>query len=75
MVVNAKGQIVIPRELREKYGIYPGVVVEFEEDKGKIVLVKKGLQEKFRKLAGKYKFDFPEGVSSTDEYIDRVRGK
>jgi AbrB family looped-hinge helix DNA binding protein len=49
MVVNTKGQIVIPKEIREKFGIYPGQMVQFKEDKGKIVLIKTGIKEKFKR--------------------------
>jgi len=36
---SAKGQIVIPSALREKYGIKKGTRVEFLEEGGKIVLL------------------------------------
>ena len=74
MVVNIKGQIVIPRRLRVKFGIYPGQDVEFEEQNGKLLLVKKGLSDHFRKMAKKYKFQFPQGVKTTRAFLQEVRG-
>ena len=75
MIVNVKGQIVIPKDVREKFGIYPGQRVEFEEDRGKVVLVKKGLLDQFQKKAGKYKFDFPKGIKSTQDFMEKARGR
>lgn len=74
MVINAKGQIVIPQKLREKYGIAPGAEVEFEEIQGKLILIKKGVREQFHKKAKKYRFDFPAGIKSTKEFLQRARG-
>lgn len=75
MVVNTKGQIVIPKEIRDKFGIQPGQIVEFQEIDGKVVLVKKGVREQFKALAKKYKFCFPKGMTSTNDFINEVRGR
>jgi AbrB family looped-hinge helix DNA binding protein len=74
MVINAKSQIVIPKNIRDKFGIRPGQEVEFQEQQGKIVLVKKGVKEKFRSLAGKYRFQMPKGIKTTGEFLREVRG-
>ena len=37
--LTAKGQIVIPAEIRARYGLTPGTQVEFEDDAGVIRLV------------------------------------
>jgi AbrB family looped-hinge helix DNA binding protein len=72
--VNAKGQIVIPAELRGKWGIKPGDEVEFRPERGRLVLVKTG-PSKIRKWAGKYAFEFPSGVRTSDEFVERLRGR
>jgi antitoxin PrlF len=36
--VGAKGQVVIPKDLRERAGLRPGVDVEFELHKGRVTL-------------------------------------
>ena len=36
-IVNKKGQIVIPKSLREKYGIKPGTKVGFIEKDGELI--------------------------------------
>ena len=42
---SAKGQIVIPSALREKYGIKKGTRVEFLEEGGKIVLLPRTVEQ------------------------------
>lgn len=42
---SAKGQIVIPSALREKYGIKKGTRVEFREEGGRIVLLPQTMEE------------------------------
>lgn len=37
--LTAKGQVVIPVEIRERYGLVPGTRVEFVDDGGTIRLV------------------------------------
>ena len=58
MFVTIKGQVTIPLEIREKYGIHPHSEVEFIEENGKIYIRKiknsgkrKNRFEKFRGIA------------------------
>lgn len=56
MKVTGKGQVTLPKRLREKYGISSATEVEFLERDGEIVLVKKaavGSLGRFRGLAGR----------------------
>ena len=39
MRVTSKGQVTIPKDVREKLGIEPGTDVGFREEDGRIVLV------------------------------------
>ena len=39
MKTSAKGQVVIPADLRHKYGIEPGTKVEILDGEGKIVIL------------------------------------
>jgi AbrB family looped-hinge helix DNA binding protein len=54
--VTRKGQVTIPKRVREYLGIEPGSVVDFEvADDGRIVLVKQGAPpgpSRFEKLRG-----------------------
>lgn len=38
--VGSKGQVVIPKELRERAGLHPGTEVDFEIDGDRITLVR-----------------------------------
>ena len=37
-VISSKGQIVIPAELRKRYGFGAGTTVVFQEERGRLVL-------------------------------------
>jgi AbrB family looped-hinge helix DNA binding protein len=74
MTINTKGQIVIPKAIRDRFGIRPGQEVEFREDKGRLVLVKTGVKDKFKALAKKYKYQWPDGVRNTAQLLKALRG-
>jgi antitoxin PrlF len=40
--VAERGQVTIPKRLRERLGVKPGTVLEFSEDHGKLIAVKAG---------------------------------
>ena len=40
MRVTTKGQVTIPRDIREKLGIIPETNIDFEEDNGRFYIVK-----------------------------------
>lgn len=42
MKVGERGQITIPKELRERFGIRPSSEVEVVEKEGRLVILKKG---------------------------------
>lgn len=69
--VSEKGQVTIPKRIRERLGIVPGEVLEFEEGpEGRLVA---------RKVGGRDPVDDAYGVlgveGGTDELIDRLRGE
>ena len=66
--VTSKGQITIPKEVREKLGIRPGEDLGFEEKKG-VFYIKKSL---FDKWVGR--LETKKG-RKTDAIIDELRGK
>jgi AbrB family looped-hinge helix DNA binding protein len=74
MVINTKGQVVVPKNIRDRFGIRPGQEVEFREEHGKIVLVKTGLKAKFKSLAGKYRYQMPPGVKNAKQLLEELRG-
>ena len=55
MRVTTKGQVTIPRNIREKLGIIPETEIDFQEDNGRFYIVKTTQPKvtyKFKKLRG-----------------------
>ena len=40
--VAERGQVTIPKRLRERLGVKPGTVLEFSEEQGKLIAIKAG---------------------------------
>ena len=70
-VVSEKGQITIPKAVRQQLGIKPGTVLEVETVGGKIVATKSERVDPLSRWRGRGRL--PGGVS-VDEYLKRVRG-
>ena len=68
-IVSEKGQVTIPKRLRDQLGIRPGQVLDFDEDRGKLVAVKLDEIDPIDALLGA----FPSEMS-TDEFMDLIRG-
>lgn len=55
MRVTTKGQVTIPRNIRERLGIIPETDIDFQEDNGRFYIVKTTkpkVTQKFKKLRG-----------------------
>lgn len=39
--IGSKGQVVIPKELRERAGLHPGALVDFEIEGDRVTLVRR----------------------------------
>jgi antitoxin PrlF len=68
--VSEKGQVVIPKPLRDKMGIGSGTVLDFSVHQGKLVAVKKTDEGPFTKWRGTGKL--PVG-RTPDEYLKAIR--
>ena len=72
MRVTSKGQVTIPKDIREKLGIRPNTEVEFVEE-GRKVYIKKGGKP------GKNPFSELRGIATvkmtTDEILALTRGE
>jgi AbrB family looped-hinge helix DNA binding protein len=53
-VISSKGQVVIPAELREEYGLDKGTRAVWTEDKGRLVLTPLTMQ-RIREIRGSLK--------------------
>ncbi len=69
-VLSKKGQITIPKPVREKLGLLPGAVLEFQALNGKLVASKKVAHDVVTKWRGKG--NLPKGLS-VDAYLRRTR--
>ena len=68
-VVAERGQVTIPKTLREKLGIKSGTVLDFEIQNGTLIAVKADLRNPVDKLYGCL------GKLNTDKIIEELRGK
>lgn len=74
--MGERGQVTIPKEIREKFGLGPEAEVEFSVVHGSIVLKKTPKKLDLRKWKGRCKKSFAElGYTSVDRFIDDVRGR
>lgn len=78
MRVTSKGQVTIPKTVRDRLGIKPGSDVEFVEGKDGIKLVstkKKTFDaEAFKRTLDRLEGSLDPGGMSTDEYMLWLRG-
>lgn len=69
--VTSKGQVTIPKEIREKLGVHPGEDVGFEERDNLLIISKVVTKSPFDKWVGKLKH--LEGKRS-DNLVKEARG-
>lgn len=67
-VVAERGQVTIPKAIRDKLGIRPGMVMEFSIEEGRLV-ARKQADDRVSEVTG----CLPTG--STNEVIARLRGE
>jgi len=67
--VSEKGQVTIPKALRDRLGIAPGQILDFEADDGRLVATKRQQRDPFTEAFGI--LDLP---ASTDQLMDELRG-
>ena len=68
--VSQKGQVTIPKPLRDKLGISPGMVLDFFTDNGQLIARKKLERDPFSAWIGKGKLPVGRNV---DEYLRIIR--
>lgn len=69
-IVSEKGQVTIPKPLRERLGIRPGQILDFSEEQGRLVVTKVTPQDPVDSLYGILTLGRP-----TDDAITTMRGK
>ena len=72
--VSEKGQVTIPKKLREALGLRAGDVLEFHEEEGRLVAVKRTPMDAIDAAVGSLAAldAFPEW--DVDTFIDEIRG-
>lgn len=70
-VVSEKGQVTIPKAVRDRLGLRPGTVLEFRAEAGRLIATKSVAADVFKKWRGSGRL--PGGVS-VDEHMKRARG-
>ena len=70
-IVSEKGQITIPKPVRDRLGITAGTILDVESIEGKIVAVKIQTQDVYSKWRGKGSLP---GGGTVDDYLTRIRG-
>lgn len=68
-IVSEKGQVTIPKRLRDRLGIGPGVVLEFREEAGTLVASKVSGEDAVASVYGILDVGRP-----VDELVDELRG-
>ena len=69
--VTSKGQVTIPKKVRERLGVHPGENVGFEEKEGVVVITKAVTKSPFDKWMGR--LAKLEGQKS-DDLVKELRG-
>jgi AbrB family looped-hinge helix DNA binding protein len=76
MRVGERGQVTIPREIRDQFSLGPRTEVEFSVVHGSIVLKKAPKKLNLQRWKGRCKDSFAElGYTSVDRFIDDARGR
>lgn len=70
--VTSKGQVTLPKEIRDALGIGPGSEVEFELAEEKVILRKRVPVESVERWKGYLRGKLPGGA--VDETMDLLRG-
>ena len=70
VIVSRKGQVTIPKPLRDRLGIRPGQVLEVREEGGRLVATKESAEDGVGRVYGILKVR-----RRTDRLMDSLRGK
>jgi AbrB family looped-hinge helix DNA binding protein len=69
-ILSEKGQITIPKEIRDELGLIPGTVLDFIALRGKLIATKAMREDVTNKWRGRGKI--PRGLS-VDAYLRKIR--
>jgi len=69
-ILSEKGQVTIPKTLRDRLGLRPGQVLQFHEERGRLVAVKQTRRDPVDEVYGILKLG-----RSSNQAIRALRGK
>ena len=73
MRISERGQVTIPKRLRDRFGMHKGVEVEITPTQhGLLIQKRSAAQHPVEKISGI--LDGVEGVADVDRYIEEMRG-
>ncbi|MBX7229575.1 MAG: AbrB/MazE/SpoVT family DNA-binding domain-containing protein [Burkholderiaceae bacterium] len=72
VTVAERGQITLPKQVRDALGLSKGSTLKVELEEGRIIL-RKDVGEALRKVRGRFKLI--DGLTSTDQAMQLVRGR
>jgi len=76
MKIGERGQVTIPKDIREQFGLGPETEVEFQVVRGSIMLKKAPRKLNLAKWKGRCRESFAKlGYSSVDKFVEDVRGR
>jgi len=76
MKIGRRGQVTIPKDLRERFGLKPETEVEFQVINNCLLLRKKPGKLNLAQWKGRCRKSFKElGYAQVDEFIEDVRGR
>ncbi|HEV2233843.1 MAG TPA: AbrB/MazE/SpoVT family DNA-binding domain-containing protein [Terriglobia bacterium] len=76
MKIGERGQVTIPREIRDRFGLKPETDVQFRVVKDLLILQKAPAKLKLDKWKGRCRKAFARlGYKSADEFIEDARGR
>ncbi|MBT4285953.1 MAG: AbrB/MazE/SpoVT family DNA-binding domain-containing protein [Deltaproteobacteria bacterium] len=67
-IVAERGQVTIPKKIRDRLGITAKTVLEFQENNGKIIVSKSKQEDPITKVIGCLKIE-----KNTDQIISELR--
>jgi AbrB family looped-hinge helix DNA binding protein len=70
--VAERGQITLPKAVRDALGLVKGTVLKVEIDGGRIIL-RKNVDDAIARVQGRFKL--AEGFQSTDDALRAIRGR
>jgi len=74
MRITTKGQVTIPIEFREKYGLYPSTEVEFRDNGTELIIEKVSKQNRGKQLVERLRGK-GQIKMTTDEIMALTRGE